>query len=189
MDAIELAALRKRAQAAGMPVGAIARAQRLKDGHLAKYRPSDPPRFRPPPATRLVTTDGVRRWVVAICRASQAWSVGEDLGVLGFRAYCPMGKRLIRGRRMLRTYPFAVFGRYIFVGEIQEPLAVSIHDGLVGIVGDQSGPWSLDPEIVKIINRDELDGVWDSTKPRPKRGAQHEDYVEVLQRYMKEHFR
>jgi hypothetical protein len=79
--------------------------------------------------------------------------------------------------------------REVFVGwrdrRTPDPI---IHDGLVGIVGDKTGPWSLDPEIVKVINKKELDGVWDSTKPSSKSSPQHEDYIKVLERFMKDNF-
>jgi len=123
-----------------------------------------------------------------------AWSVSEDLCLLGFRAYCPLGKRIIQSRirksntRKRVVYHFAVFGRYFLVGEIDDPLTLSVHDGLVDIVGDATGPLALDPEIVKVINNKELAGEWDSTKPPGKRSPHHEDYVTTLERYMKEHF-
>ena len=191
MVSLELAALRKRARAARTAPGVVARAERAKAEFGIGSRQTG---LRPPPLPRLVLTDGVRRWVVAVARPSLAWSVSEDLCLLGFRAYCPIGRRFIQHRvrksntRKRIIYQFPVFGRYIFIGEVDDPLSKSIHDGLVGIVGDGSGPLALDPEIVKDINEKELAGEWDSTKSRGKSSPHHEDYVKTLERYMKEHF-
>ena len=50
MVSIELAALRKRARAAGTAPGVVARAQRAKEAHQAQYRASRAPQMTPPPA-------------------------------------------------------------------------------------------------------------------------------------------
>ena len=164
MGMIELAALRKRARAAGIVPGTVAHAERL--------RASAQTGLRAPPPLRLVDPtpidfEGVQRWTVAVCKPSMARSVGEDLPALGFRAYCPLGRRLVfraphrSGTRKKHILQFAVFGRYLFVGEMLEPLAASIHEGIVDVIGDSRGAWSLNPRIVQAINEAELAGQWD----------------------------
>jgi transcription antitermination factor NusG len=172
MPSIELAALRKRARAAGIAPGVVARAQRAKEAHQAEWHASCPWPFRPPPPARLVDPspidfEGVSRWVVAVTKSSMARSVSEDLPALGFRAYCPLGRRMLfrargpGGKRYRRVHQWAVFGRYLFVGEMLEPLAASIHEGIVDVIGDSRGAWPLSPTIVQAINEAELNGEWD----------------------------
>ena len=172
MVSIELAALRKRARAAGTAPGVVARAQRAKEAHQAQYRASRAPQMTPPPARVLadrspVDFNGVQRWVVAVCKPSLALSVSQDLPALGFRAYCPLGRRIVfrdrhrSGVRKKHILQFAVFGRYLFVGEIEEPLQAYIHEGIVAVIGDCVGAWGLNPEVVRAINEAELAGEWD----------------------------
>jgi transcription antitermination factor NusG len=168
---IELAALRKRARAAGIAPGIVARAERARQAHRAEWHASCAWPFSPPPAPRLVEPtavefEGVHRWVVAVCKPSMARSVGEDLPALGFRAYCPLGRRMVfrdrhrSGTRKKHIIQWAVFGRYLFVGEMLEPLAASLHEGIVNVIGDSRGPWALNPMIVQMINEAELAGLW-----------------------------
>ena len=182
MVSIELAALRKRARAAGITAGVVVRSQRAKEAHQAAWHTSCAWPFRPPPPARLVDPspvnfEGVSQWVVAVCKPSLARSVSEDLPALGFRAYCPLGRRLVfraphrSGTRKKHILQWAVFGRYLFVGEMEEKLAASIHEGIVDVIGDSEGAWSLssvdqnglrDPHgIVRAINEAELAGQWD----------------------------
>jgi transcription antitermination factor NusG len=168
----ELAALRKRARTAGITPGVVARAQRAQEAHRAERHASCAWPFRPPPPARLINPspidfEGVSRWVIAICRPSMARSVGEDLSALGFRAYCPLGRRAVfrdrhrSGTRKKHILQFAVFGRYLFVGEMLEPLAPYIHDSIVDVIGDSQGAYPVHPEIVQAINEAELAGEWD----------------------------
>ena len=172
MVSIELAALRKRARAAGIAPGIVARAQRAKEAHQAEYRPSRQMGLTPHPARILadrspVDFAGVQRWVVAVCKPSLALSVSQDLPALGFRAYCPLGRRIVfrdqhrSGVRKKHILQSAVFGRYLFVGEIDEPLQAYIHEGIVAVIGDSRGALGLKPEIVRAINDLELNGQWD----------------------------
>lgn len=179
MGALELAALRRRAREAGISPGIVARSER------AKYHASMQAGLREPLAAKIVEPsaiqfEGINRWVVAICKPSLSRSVGEDLNELGFRAYCPLGSRIVyrgrvKGKRQRRVHQFAVFGRYLFVGEAQEPLSTYVHEGLVGVIGDSRGGWALNPRAVQIINEAELAGQWDDAPewdgPRYKRGT------------------
>src|SRR6185312_17206786 len=96
--------------------------------------------------------------------------VAEDLNMIGFRAYCPMGKKIVyRGRhggeaRQRRVHQFPVFGRYLFVGEIEDPFQTTLHSGVVAIIGDRNGAWPVNPAAVKAINDAELSGTWDSSR-------------------------
>ena len=138
MVSLELAALRKRARAAGIAPGIVARAQRAKEAHQAEWHASCAWPFSPPPAPRLIDPspidfEGVSRWVVAICKPSMARSVGEDLPALGFRTYCPLGRRVVLrargpgGTRRRRIHQWAVFGRYLFVAVKMLRAARGIH--------------------------------------------------------------
>lgn len=167
MGTVELAALRRRARAAGMSLGIVARAERLQVEHRASRQTG----LRPPPAPRYVNSravefEGVSRWIVGICKPAMARAVGEDLTAIGFRAYCPMGRRLLlhsrgpSGRRR-RIQQFAIFGRYLFIGEMLESFSRHLHEGVVDVIGDSQGPLTLDPAIIKIINEQEMAGRWD----------------------------
>jgi transcription antitermination factor NusG len=161
---IELAALRKRARAAGIAPGIVARAERLRAAAQTGLRAPSPVRLVDPTAVEF---EDVSRWGVAVCKPSMARSVGEDLPALGFRAYCPLGRRMVfrdrhrSGTRKKHILQWAVFGRYLFVGEMLEPLAASLHEGIVDVIGDSQGAWSLHPRIVHAINQAELAGQWD----------------------------
>ena len=165
MGMIDLASLRRRAREAGIAPGVVARAERLRSAYDGTHAP---------PAARLIDPrainfEGVDRWVVAICKPSMAMSVSEDLNAIGFRAYCPLGRRIVfRGRsagaRKRRIHQWAIFGRYLFVGELGEPLATYIHEGIVDVIGDSKGAWQLNPAVLKAINDAELAGQWDTTK-------------------------
>lgn len=170
MGAIELANLRRRAREAGIAPGILARTER------ARYHASQQTGLHAPPEPRLVDAapiqfEGVHRWVVAICKTSMSRSVGEDLNAIGFRAYCPLGRRIVyRGRtgssqRKRRIHQFAVFGRYLFVGELQEPLNSYHHEGIVDVIGDSLGAWPLKPRVLQAINEAELAGKWNDRDP------------------------
>ena len=197
---VDLASLRQRARAAGIAPGIVARAEMARMAHRAEYeawRAGGGPRhgsgqmwLRPPPAAKLVDPtpinfEGVDRWVVAICKPSMAMSVSEDLNAIGFRSYCPLGRRIVfRGRaagsRKRRIHQWAIFGRYLFVGELGEPLATYIHEGIVDVIGDSVGAWPLNPLVLKAINDAELAGQWDTTKtPEWEAKFKMGDYVKV----------
>jgi transcription antitermination factor NusG len=164
MVSIELAALRKRARAAGVAPGVVAQAERLRASAQTGLRAPSPVRLINPSP---IDFSGVQRWVVAVCKPSLARSLSEDLPALGFRAYCPLGRRLVfraphrSGTRKKHILQWAVFGRYLFVGEMLEPLAASIQEGIVDVIGDSQGAWALNPKIVQAINEAELAGQWD----------------------------
>jgi transcription antitermination factor NusG len=172
MGKIELEALRRRARSIGIDLGTLARAARAKRSSFGIG--SRQPPINEPPAPVLVAPsalpmDGVRRWVVAVCKPSMARGVADDLNELGFVAYCPLSRKVhlrararVGRRKIIRQYP--VFGVYIFVGEVDGPLQASIHSGISYLVGDSHGAWSLDPSFVLARNRDELAGKWDETK-------------------------
>jgi transcription antitermination factor NusG len=100
-----------------------------------------------------------------------AKGVADDLNELGFRAYCPMGRKVlfrarVRGseKRQRKIHSWAVFGRYIFVGEIDEPLQVDIHGGIVEVIGDSRGAWALNPKLIRAINEAHIAGQWDTVR-------------------------
>lgn len=165
MGMIDLASLRQRARAAGIAPGIVARAERLRSAYDGARAPPPPRLIDPAP----LNFEGIDRWVVAICKPSMAMSVSQDLNAIGFRAYCPLGRRVVfRGRaagaRKRRIHQWAVFGRYLFVGELGEPLATYIHEGIVDVIGDSLGAWALNPLVLRAINAAELAGEWDTTK-------------------------
>jgi transcription antitermination factor NusG len=147
-----------------------------KIAHADTYQASGQKGLHHPPPPRLVDPapiqfEGVKRWVVAICKPNMAISVGHDLNSIGFRSYCPLGRRIVyRGRtggkvRARRIHQFAVFGRYLFVGEVSEPLAAYVHEGLVDVIGDSQGAWPLNPLVLEAINAAELAGHWNQRDP------------------------
>jgi len=190
MGAPELAALRKRARAAGIVPGTVAHAERLRASAQTGLRAPSPVRLVNPSP---IDFEGIQRWVVAVCKPSMARSVGDDLPALGFRAYCPLGRRLVfraphrSGTRKKHILQFAVFGRYLFVGEMLEPLAASIHEGIVDVIGDSSGAWSLSPRVVQAINEAELAGQWDyvGSSENPYKVGQ---LVRIVEGHAFEHF-
>jgi len=99
-----------------------------------------------------------------------AQGIAEDLNMIGFRTYCPMGKKVVyRGRhggeaRHRRVHQFPVFGRYLFVGELEDPFQTEIHFGVVAVIRDQNGARSVNPEALKQINDAEMAGTWDSSR-------------------------
>jgi transcription antitermination factor NusG len=186
MGKIDLEALRKRARAAGIDAGSIARAaraQRASFGIGSRQTGINEPPAPVFVAPRALPMDDVRRWVVAVCKPSMARGVADDLNDLGFVAYCPLSRCVhlrararVGRRKIIRQYP--VFGVYIFVGEVDGPLQASIHSGISYLVGDSQGALSVPASFVLAINQDELDGKWDETRGRPswaktfKRGDQ-----------------
>jgi transcription antitermination factor NusG len=181
MGKIELESLRKRARAYGLDQGSIARvlrAQRSLSGigsrQTGLVEPPAPVLVSP----RVLPMDEVRRWVVAVCKPSMARGVADDLNELGFVAYCPLSRKVhlrararVGRRKMIRQYP--VFGSYIFVGQVDDPLQASIHDGIAGILGDSLGALAVPARLVLAINQAELDGKWDETKTPAWAGKFH----------------
>jgi transcription antitermination factor NusG len=172
MGKIELEVLRKRARALGMDPGSLARAARAQRSISGIGSRQTGIHELPAPvlvAPRALPMDEVRRWVVAVCRPQMARGVALDLNELGFVAYCPLGRKTVyqaraRVGRRKRIHQTAVFGRYLFVGEVEEPLSAWVHDGISEIIGDSAGPWALDQRAVRAINEAEIDGKWDETK-------------------------
>lgn len=179
MNRIELDALRKRALKAGVSAGSVRRAERLRAQAAREARPSKAQRFstRALPALdppQRVDEAGVR-WVVAYVSPSRAIETARDLCDLGFRAYCPIGRRLqTQPRRQKggawkrRVIASPVFGGYIFVGEGEESLGRSAHDRIVEVLRDASGSLSVAPETIRTINDAELDGAYDRLRARPE---------------------
>jgi transcription antitermination factor NusG len=174
MGKIELEALRKRARAYGLDQGSIARVLRAQRSSSAAG--SRQTGLRMPTNDRLrdpfpLDVSSAQRWVVAVCKPSMSLGVADDLNELGFVAYCPLNRKVhlhararVGRRKMIRQYP--VFGPYIFVGEVSEPLQASIHDGMAGVLGDSLGALAIPARLVLAINQAELDGKWDETKTR-----------------------
>jgi transcription antitermination factor NusG len=177
MGKIELEALRRRARRDGIAPGSLIHAERLKARAIQDRisAPSTPPNIRAPrPERRLsepmaIEVEGAR-WVVAYVGEHAARDVAADLTELGFRAYCPLGRRVVyqarvAGKRARRVRQFPVFGGYLFVGEVTEHLSKSSHDRIVEILGDSTGSLALKGAAIAAINLAELAGRWDSTRP------------------------
>ncbi len=165
--------LRARAKAAGLPIGTILRAERLRETgvNLAQLRASARRKgeLRIP---RPVDVDGVV-WRVATCAPSEALALADDLEQMGWRVCCPIGRRveprarLGGGKRGKKLVAFAVFGGYLFVGEKGEPVTRQTHGRISGVVSDLRGPLAVPPSAIKAISEAECKGKWDSTN-RPK---------------------
>jgi len=116
--------------------------------------------------------EGISRWVVAVFWSHMVRRAALDLNQAGFRAYCPLGRKIVyRGRarseaRVRRIQEFPVFGSYLFVGEAGRPLQRESHRGLIDIIGDRYGAWPLNPKLVQAINEAELSGKWDTARTR-----------------------
>jgi transcription antitermination factor NusG len=204
MTSVDLAALRKRARLAGIEVGALARTDHAKrlafEAAEAKraanrqggedYRPSRSQRFgwllprRESSSTPQRIDETGARWVVAMCKPGNAIGVADDLRALGFRCLCPIGREVIyrargkNGKRERRVREYAVFGSYLFVGEVSEPLASSVHDRIEFVISDSGGPLSVRPQVIRVLNDLELRGKWNQVKA-PAAGFQIGQEVRV----------
>ena len=165
--------LRARAKAAGLPIGTILRAERLRETgvNLAQLRASARRKgeLRIP---RPVDVNGVV-WRVATCAPSEALALADDLEQMGWRVCCPIGRRvelrarLGGGKRGKKIVAFPVFGGYLFVGEKGEPLTRQTHGRISGIVSDLRGPLAVPKEAIQRVSEAECRGKWDSTN-KPK---------------------
>ena len=165
--------LRARARAAGLPIGTILRAERLRETGvtLAQLRASARRKgeLRIP---RPVEVKGVV-WRVATCAPSEALSLADDLEQLGWRICCPIGRKVVMqarlggGKRGKKIVAFPVFGGYLFVGEKGEPLTRSTHGRISGVVSDHRGPLAVPASAIETISEAECKGKWDTTN-RPK---------------------
>lgn len=112
------------------------------------------------------------RWLAVLTAPACERRVADELNTLGFRAYCPLGRRLVswQGGRQLKqklVREFPVFSRYLFVGlPTGFTLGRHLSDKIVSILGDASGPVVIPPAAIARINALELAGEWDETKPR-----------------------
>ncbi len=159
-----------RAKTAGFPVGAVVAAERAKGEAtaLARLRAASRRKgelIEPEP----IETQGVV-WRVAMVAPSQAIEVAGDLGDLGFRAYCPLGRRVVyrarlaAGKRGRRVDTFPVFGGYVFVGEAGAPVVRGVHPKVVCILGDARGALAVPPAAIAAISAAECEGRWDATR-------------------------
>lgn len=181
MNRANLEALRRRARAGRVSPGVVAKAERALDhqSYLQMLRREGIPRDWEggrTAETAPVRVDGARVWRVACCRPSQAIGVASDLSALGFVAYCPTGRKIIfrgaqRGfkvrKRRIHSYP--VFGDYLFVGEVDMPLQVSLHEDIIGVLGDSRGAYRLNPKFLQAIIDREASGVWDEARALERR--------------------
>lgn len=102
-----------------------------------------------------IATDGCR-WLAVVTAVSCERRVAQELSALGFKAYCPLGRKMISwdGGRQLKqkiVREFPVFSRYIFVGipmETQElPSVLSAPPAAVLFAGG-----AITPEVAAWIN-------------------------------------
>lgn len=128
-----------------------------------------------PPAPAPIDVSGVR-WTAVQTAYSSEWRVAYDLARLGFRTYCPMGrKEVIRavrpgsGTRRAAIVAFPIFARYLFVGftrdlaltwrMLNEQLAPTRSAGrVVGVLGGRVGSMAIPPSALVAINQRELAG-------------------------------
>ena len=167
--------LRARARSAGIPVGSILRAERLREegASLAGLRRAARRRGELLDPTPIEVSGCV--WRVACCPPSTAFALADDLCELGFRAYAPAGRRIVEhaggpnGKRERRIDVFPVFGNYLFVGETIETgqLSKFMHRSLSGVLAGTNGHLSVHQDAIKAISDAECAGRWDTTKRRP----------------------
>ena len=165
--------LRARAKSAGLPIGTILRAERLRETGvtLAQLRASARRKgeLRIP---RPVEVDGVV-WRVVTCAPSEALSLADDLEQLGWRVCCPIGRRVVLqarlggGKRGKKIEAYPVFSGYLFVGEKGERLSRQAHGRISGVVSDSRGPLAVPKAAIEAISTAECSGKWDHTN-RPK---------------------
>jgi transcription termination factor NusG len=124
-----------------------------------------------------VIADGAR-WVVVYCGAAHVRETAQDLEAIGFRTYAPMArawstqsKRGKDGRWVRRLRQIPVFGGYLFVGELGEPLTKDLNNRIVHIIGDMSGSLAIPACVIDAISRAECEGKWDYTAKREAKSA------------------
>ena len=120
---------------------------------------------------RKIETAGIQ-WRAVRTDASCERRVADDLELLGFHAYCPLGRKNISWigakqlkKKIIRQFP--VFSRYIFAGhEIgsRRELDRDAHDKIQSILGNSDGHIPVPPSALNFINDLELAGQWDDTK-------------------------
>lgn len=130
-------------------------------------------RLQQKPLTEPVAIETRRlRWLAVLTAPACERRVADELNTLGFKAYCPLGRRLVswQGGRQLKQKlirEFPVFSRYLFVGlPTGFTLGRHLSDKIVSILGDASGPVVIPPAAIARINALELAGEWDGTKMR-----------------------
>lgn len=112
------------------------------------------------------------RWIAVRTAPKCERRVAEDLALLGYRPYCPLGAKFVfwkreRLRRSLRKFvrQFPVFSGYIFVGlSAGQQLARDTVDKIASILGDSSGPLKIPGSAIAKINALELAHHWDETR-------------------------
>lgn len=122
-------------------------------------------------APKRIEVAGVE-WRAVRTDAACERRVADDLELLGFRAYCPLGRKHISWigarqleKKIIRQFP--VFSRYIFAGHdigARRELDRDAHDKIHSILGNSEGHIALPGEAISFINKLELSGQWDQTK-------------------------
>ncbi len=173
--------LRARARSAGIPVGSILRAERLREegASLAGLRRAARRRGELLDPTPIEVSGCV--WRVACCPPSTAFALAADLRELGFRAYAPAGRRIVyrgkcaNGKRERRIDAYPVFGNYLFVGEMieTEPLSKFLHRNLSAVLAGPGGPLAVASSAIAAISAAECEGRWDETKRGADRCPYH----------------
>jgi len=163
MGRIDLDVLRRQAMERRLAPGALLRTElRRREARQARAAPPDGGLVRR--GDKLVDPvelDVAARWVVAY--AMQPRETAADLCALGFRAYCPLGRRTLyrarglSGKRERKILQFPV-------GEASQPLTRSAHARIVQILGNADGSIAVSPAAVAAINAAELAG--NGTRPR-----------------------
>lgn len=120
-----------------------------------------------------IETTGLR-WLAVLTGVACERRVADELDAIGFKAYCPLGRKLIhwQGGRQLKQKlirEFPVFSRYIFVG-VPRGLTLGRHlsEKIISILGDSFGPIIIPPAAIARINALELSGEWDAVKYKPQ---------------------
>ena len=115
------------------------------------------------------------RWLAVRTEAFCERRVRDDLKVLGFNAYCPMGCRFtywLGGKQVRRKVKkqFPVFARYVFVG-CPAGLGLGKHsvEKIEAVLSDAGGSTPIPPQAIAKLNQLELAGFWDETRPENDR--------------------
>ena len=132
------------------------------------------PRWYVTPGVVLSSADSLR-WVIAMVWSGYHQRVSRDLSDAGFWPYAPIGSRFsVRtiGRssglekRVRCVVRAPVFGSYVFVGHPSRLLGKSNHEKIVAILGNQDGPITINPAVIRAIAQADVDGEWDKAGPR-----------------------
>lgn len=120
---------------------------------------------------KKIAVEGIS-WRAVRVDASCERRVADDLQLLGFHAYCPLGRKHVSwvGARQLKkkiVRQFPVFSRYIFAGHsigAKRELDCDAHDKIHSIMKNCGRHMTVPTEAIAHINNLEFAGQWDETR-------------------------